>query len=330
MRKHFFQIIFAFFLLIIGLNLATTANSSNISQSLTANYSQSDREYLKHLPLGDGKLSNYPKIGWIWACHTDPNGGGAFRNGEWIKNDGTYDFTSKPSVKGSVTWSSHFNMALQGDRRIFTSNDLPNHPTGIYPISPTDPAFQYDRNPNTISSHKISIELPANPTLASRPSCTPEAVGILLTGAVLFNALDAPGRDAMAHEIQDGCQGHPQKSGVYHYHNVTSCLPDQRTKDGHSVLVGYSLDGFGIYGRYSEGGQALTSASLDECHGHSHQIEWNGKQVEMYHYHATLDFPYTIGCMRGSYTRKNVMAISGDPHQGMLKHWQPPAPIDFH
>ena len=63
---------------------------------------------------------------------------------------------------------------------------------------------------------------------------------------------------------------------------------------------------FGIYGRFGEDGETLSN-DLDECHGHTHeiegdgkQIEWDGKQVEMYHYHATYEYPYTIGCFRGT------------------------------
>ena len=40
-------------------------------------------------------------------------------------------------------------------------------------------------------------------------------IGFLLTGGVFFNALDAQGKDAVAHEVQDRCQGHPERSGAY-------------------------------------------------------------------------------------------------------------------
>ena len=33
----------------------------------------------------------------------------------------------------------------------------------------------------------------------------------------------------------------------------------------------------------------------------------------MYHYHATWDFPYTAGCMRGTYRMSDVMKIAGPP-----------------
>jgi hypothetical protein len=57
----------------------------------------------------------------------------------------------------------------------------------------------------------------------------------------------------------------------------------------------------------------LSSSDLDACHGHTHMIPWDGKMVMMYHYHATWDFPYTLGCFHGSYDLANVRAISGPP-----------------
>jgi hypothetical protein len=271
---------------------------------------------LHRLPLGDGRISTGPRTGYIWACRTDPNAGGAFRDGPWIRSDGTYDFTAKAVVDGSVRWPSRYRIDRHGDRRSFTANDLPDHPTGIFPIAPSDDAFRYDRNPNAIREQAFEFSLPADPQLAPRPSCVPGAVGILSSGAVLFNALDAPGRDAVAHETQDSCQGHPQRSGVYHYHSLTTCLEDRRLADGHSALVGYALDGFGIFGRHGEGGRELTSADLDECHGHSHAIPWDGRTIVMYHYHATWDFPYTIGCLRGAWRLEDMVKISGGEGAG--------------
>ncbi len=92
--------------------------------------------------------------------------------------------------------------------------------------------------------------------------------------------------------------GHPQSSSEYHYHAVSRCLSDSGT--GHSQLVGYAFDGFGIYGPRGESGTPVTDADLDECHGHTHSITWDGQTVSMYHYHATTEYPYTVGCFRGT------------------------------
>ena len=126
-------------------------------------------------------------------------------------------------------------------------------------------------------------------------------IGVMLTGSYFFNALDAAGRDAAAHEVQDACAGHPEMRGAYHYHSLSPCASD--TKSSHSALVGYALDGFGIYGPRGENGKTLTNAGLDECHGHTHAVTWNGKKTRSYHYHATAEYPYTLGCFRGTPVR---------------------------
>jgi hypothetical protein len=305
-------------MLILYTLLSFPATASGATPTPTATFDAQGVD-LTHLPLGDTLHSTDPEVGYIWPCHIDTNSNaGAGVDGPWIdKIDKTYDLTVKDEVHGSVEWPAHkVTITVVGDKRIISTNDLPDHPTGVFPIASTDSAFRYDRNPNKISQQQFQIELPANPTLAAQPSCAPGAVGILLSGVSLFNALDAPGRDAVAHELQDACQGHPEKTGTYHYHSLSNCVPDEVDSTGHSKLMGYALDGFGIYGRHGEDGKILTDADLDACHGHTHAIMWDGKMVVMYHYHATWDFPYTVGCMRGTYNMADVMTISGGPAQG--------------
>jgi hypothetical protein len=89
--------------------------------------------------------------------------------------------------------------------------------------------------------------------------------------------------------------------GVYHYHSLSSCIYD--APSGHSSLLGYAFDGFGLYGTRGEDGGQLTNAALDECNGHPHAITWEGRSVVMYHYHATAAYPYTLGCFRGTAVR---------------------------
>jgi hypothetical protein len=227
-----------------------------------------------------------------------------------MNGDGTWDATKKAVVDGSVTWPHSFTITVQGDQRVFTGNDLPDHPTGVFPISPSDDAYAVDRNPNSIQSQTVTFGVPANPSVAAQPTCVGGEVGIMLSGVVIFNAFDAEGRDAPAHEVQDACDGHPQQSGFYHYHSLSDCIED--TTSGHSALVGYAFDGFGIYGYYGEDGKELTNQDLDACHGHTHVIEWDGRLVEMYHYHATHEFPYVVGCFKGT---PSVRAVSGDGGQ---------------
>jgi len=273
----------------------------------------------KNLPIGDGRISTTPQKGYLMPCQTRFFGApGAFRDGPWIRNDGTWDSTAKITVGGDVAWDNYrYEIRVENGKRRLVGNGLPAHRTGTFPVQRTDDAFNYDRNPNSIRDWQIAVDLPLDPAVAENPSCVPMgAIGVMKSGVALFNAVDAGGRDAVAHEIQDKCNGHPEHDGHYHYHNLSQCIEETRGH-GHSELVGYAFDGFGIFGVFGENGKELTNADLDECHGHTHRITWDGRSVVMYHYHATREYPYTIGCFRG------VSAVAGREGPG----GRPPRPF---
>ncbi len=265
------------------------------------------------LPLGDGKISQTPQRGYVMACNTRfPGGGGAHRAGEWIK-DGYWDPKAKPVVEGQVLWpNAQISVTLEGTgtqaQRVVRANNLPTHASGEFPIRPGSTAYAYDRNPNRIAERSVLLRLPAQPTMAAQPGCVPMGmVGFALSGVAIFNAFDLAGRDAPAYEIQDSCNGHPERNGSYHYHDYSACLKDPQGDAGqHSSLMGYMLDGFPIFGLKGEGGKVLTNADLDECHGHTHEVEIDGEKRSTYHYHFTKEYPYTLGCFRGSVgTKRN-------------------------
>ncbi len=254
------------------------------------------------LPVGDGKYStSAPKAGTVYVCsqyaqNLTSDKGGADTRGPWFTNNNTeYDISKKVHVLGSVTWQASLSNTVSGSTRTITTNDLPNHVTGIFPIKSSDPAYSYDRNPNTIKSQSLTYSLSADPTYNATANCMGGEVGIMLTGVALFNAFDAGGRDAGAWEVQDGCSGHPQSSGEYHYHTLSTCIKDV----GVSTVIGYALDGFPITGPQLGTGNVLTTADLDECHGIVSAINLDGKTTTMYHYVMTEDFPYSASCFRG-------------------------------
>ena len=255
------------------------------------------------IPLGDGYLSSTPKVGYVDSCQTSfPPTGGASVVGPWINTKTkTWNSTTKIHVEGSVKWlSASYHVTVTGGRRLIKTNDLPvGHTTGTFPISPGDPAYAYDHNPNSIKAQSVSWSLPESPAKAAKPTCTAlGAIGVLDDGVLLFNALDGEGRDAVAHELLDSCDEHPMQSGELHHHDVPSCIRSAAT--GSSTLVGYAIDGFGIYVERDAKGQLLTNADLDACHGRTSKVLWNGKRQVVFHYDATLEYPYTIGCFEGT------------------------------
>jgi hypothetical protein len=288
----------------------STATTTTATTTTTTTVSTApDTADLTQLPIGDNKYTTAPKTGYIFTCSQTFTGGGASVAGPWINSTtGTFNFTAKTVVAGSIPWAAqNYTITLAGATRTVATNDLPNHNTGTFPIASSDPTYAYDQNPNSIAAQTLSYSLAANPSAATTPTCLPNGiVGFILTGTVIFNGLDAGGRDAVAHEGQDLCQGHPAPGSTYHYHSLTSCISDPGT--AHSNLLGYALDGFGVFGSRGSDGSQLTDADLDECHGHTHAIPWDGATVTMYHYHATREYPYTMGCFHGTAVKANYIA----------------------
>jgi hypothetical protein len=283
--------------------------TSRAAGHATAHASAASATDLTRLPLGDGHVSTTSaKRGWIYACSAgNPAGGGAFRDGPWIDTaNGTFNEKAKVAVDGAVTWSQakvSFTQLAGGGLRI-AGDDLPtNRTTGIFPIASTDAAYAYDRNPNSIAAQSISFTLP-KPTAAASPSClNGGAIGVALNGVEIFDGLDALNRDAVAHETQDACSGHPQQQSVYHYHDDPICLWDKASSTKPSGLFGYALDGYPIFGPRGAGGRFVTDAQLDACHGTTSTVTLDGRRVRTYHYVATIEYPYTLGCFHGTPVR---------------------------
>ena len=253
--------------------------------------------------VADDHLTSTPKRGYLMACRgANPNAPVAQADGPWIRN-GTLYPADKIVVQGEVNWTkAQISVATSNQSRVIQANNLPLHSTGTFPVAASDPASQYDRNPNQIRAQNIDLHLPLDPEVAANPTCLDVgAVAFMLTNVSLFNAVDARGQDAAAHEIMDSCNGHPEARGVYHYHTISPCQTDKRDANGHSEVMGYALDGFGVFGPYTGLGSAqVTNAELDECHGHIGEVIWQGKVQSIYHYHLNNEFPFSIGCFRGT------------------------------
>jgi hypothetical protein len=255
------------------------------------------------LPVGDDKyVTGKAKRGYVYACSayaaqlSGGGGGGAQLPGPWFSDDlTTYDLDDKATVRGSVSWPAESSTTTRNGKRTITTNDLPGHTTGTYPVQASDPAYQYDRNPNTISEQDVTLVVTRRPAYGA-PQCMGGQVGVMTTGALLFSAFDARGRDAGAWEVQDDCSGHPQMQGAYHYHTLSACI--RGTKVG--KVIGWALDGFPITGPVVSRGNILTTKDLDVCHGITSKVWLGGRKVTTYHYVMTQDFPYSVSCFRAT------------------------------
>ena len=252
------------------------------------------------LPVGDSKyVTDGAKKGYVYVCNANfvpASQAGAQVRGPWFTSNNTqWDINKKVAVQGSVMWQQNITVKIENGKRVVTTNDLPDHHTGTFPIASSDPAYQYDRNPGTITAQTLAYNLAASPSYGA-PQCMGGEVGVMTTGVALFDAFDAGGRDAGAWEVQDSCDGHPQNKGEYHYHTLSRCIKDTSVQ----TVIGYALDGFPITGPKVGDKNFLTTDDLDECHGIVSDIMLDGKKVTSYHYVMTEDFPYSVSCFRAT------------------------------
>lgn len=188
------------------------------------------------------------------------------------------------------------NLRLSHDETVLIvrSQGYPNHPTAIFPNS---------GNPNTILVQDFTFRLPLKPKMADHITTLPMGpVGMALNGVVFFNPFEQGGMNAVEGYSEvwlDACCGHPQQTGVYHYHKYPTCVKSPFKDDGqqHSPLIGFAFDGFPVYGPYESAGKMAKdlaeAAALDVCSGHS-------DPQRGYHYHVTPGrFPYILGGYAG-------------------------------
>lgn len=233
----------------------------------------------------------------------------------WVVEDSVI-ISKIPSVEGSVDWESELVMTETDTERTLVGNGLPNHPTGTFAVEKDTEAYAYysqlpaegyeNAAEIPIAAYEIDLTLPRDPEPNAEPSC----IESIFTGVVsqtggswhLDVALDAEDHllDPVAALPMDSCWGHPYMK-QYHYHGYSwKCFPNQGEAGRHSPLFGYAIDGFGVFGPLGDDGKMVTNASLDECHGHTHEIDWDGQRRVMYHYHVNNEYPYSIGCFRGT------------------------------
>ena len=292
------------------INNAMGVMSTNMNEISVACNDNKVNYDLTHLPIGDPLIlqravgDTEPEVGKLWLCRIPADGGGAAPSDDWVNEDGSWNYIIKPKVEGENAFNSEFNVALDGQgNRVITGNNLPMLTTGTFPIERDTLAWNYDKNPNHISSHVVDITFDAIPSENDEPSCVGfGANGISLAGSAIYQGSSTLGTDAAAWEILDNNGGHTDGTETYHYHYLAENVLAELDPDngGHSSLMGYMQDGFGIFGPRGEDGDILVSADLDVCHGHIHDIEWDGEIRNMFHYHWTYDFPYNVGCFRGT------------------------------
>ena len=138
-------------------------------------------------------------------------------------------------------------------------------------------------------------QIPLNPEPAITPVSAANAlyrgaIALAVNGVPIFNALNNRGDDAFLAGELDQWGGHAGKADDYHYHIAPLHL---QALIGADKPIAYALDGYAIYGILEVDGSE--PRGLDAFNGH---IGPNG----VYHYHASMTYPYINGGMYGKVT----------------------------
>ena len=229
------------------------------------------------------------QIGGCWYLKSGAKPVYFYRDGERFVD--LFSYHRKDSNRDGVD-----NIRISHDDRflIIESQGYPNHPTAVFPNS---------GNPNSIRVQKFTFRLPLEPKLAETVTRLPMGpIGTALNGVVFFNPIEMGCQNAVEGYSEvwlDSCCGHPQQTGVYHYHKYPSCVKSPFADDGkqHSPIIGFAFDGFPLYGPYEDAGvmakELQGDRALDVCNGHKDALRG-------YHYHVTPGrFPYILGGYAG-------------------------------
>ena len=186
------------------------------------------------------------------------------------------------------------------DYVVINTNNIPDHDL-------------HTNNPNCASPQNYTFKIPKQPLLFDRPlpvTRDMQAIGVALNGIVIAGPYDSQGKIAPYNRQVDQCSAHADPEGMYHYHFAPLCMRD--ANDHMLALdaneqIGWSFDGYKINGlvdRYDH------MPEIDTCNGHDHGGE--------YHYHATVDFPFFMGCFKakpytGNFNQKRKGTLSRCP-----------------
>lgn len=163
-------------------------------------------------------------------------------------------------------------------------------------------------------------QIPLTPVLAEKPVSAKEqlfrgAIALAANGVPIFNPIKNDGRtDTFIAGELDEFGGHCGRADDYHYHIAPMHL---QKYVGQGQPIAYALDGFPIYGLFNSAAKKGAANESQCCPlGSLEPLDWlNGHHAPapagapadakgLYHYHASVKYPYVNGGMRGVVTVK--------------------------
>ncbi|MEO1524153.1 MAG: YHYH protein [Planctomycetota bacterium] len=175
------------------------------------------------------------------------------------------DYESDPLLNSlfvNQTGATGYNGAVVNFDSVVLDDDYVHiHTSGIPHYSTIGPWAQ---NPNDATDQDVTFYIPRHPEVESGAKSPTRlgAIGTWIDGTAIFNWSDGRSYQNQGNWNQlavifegvsfDACSAHPPGNGTYHTHGVPTCLVNELGDDGsgHSPILGWSFDGFPIYGPY--------------------------------------------------------------------------------
>lgn len=267
--------------------------------------------------VSNGLASDHEMGPWCPSTITD----GAEAGGVWLEGGEIYDVDGE-FVKNMATFYNDNTWKMYDeDGNIYKTETLADCNNAANPnVGAEYENFCVECLPSYISNISHTYLIPKTPVITAEISSfgeagggvggpppgeemgggPPDAAGGLSARGIAFNGIvfDAPAPiDAIlgAYTLApfDDAGGHINLAAGYHYHTNTGSTTKFNQTDGHAAMIGYAMDGHGIYEQLNEDGTEPTD--LDECRGHT-------DDTRGYHYHVSS--PGTnnfFNCLKGAY-----------------------------
>jgi hypothetical protein len=232
----------------------------------------------------------------------------ADKGGIWLENGKVYDVDGE-FIKNMATFYNDKTWKMyDANGKIYKTETLEDCNNAANPNVGSEYAnFCVECLPSYISNLSQTYLIPKTPVIQSTVTSYGGAGGPPTGGnaglsarGIAFNGIrfDAPAPTnailgAYTLAPFDDAGGHINLNAGYHYHAAMGKTTKFNQPDGHAAMIGYALDGHGIYEQLSENG--LEPSDLDECRGHT-------DATRGYHYHVSA--PGTnnfFNCLKGAY-----------------------------
>ncbi|MBY0262872.1 MAG: YHYH protein [Phycisphaerales bacterium] len=217
------------------------------------------------------------------------------------------------------------------DRWLYVESDGLPHEPWTYPLMVGIKSWQQQVPLPQAYTGNNAWQIPLKPELADRPISGKTqlyrgAIALAANGVPIFNALNNRGDDTFKVGELDEYGGHAGRGDDYHYHIAPLALQKVVGKD---KPIAYALDGFPLYGLFdpaAKKGEDKScplggTAKLDELNGHF-GVNADGSRG-LYHYHASIAYPYINGGVRGKVTVKDDQ-IDPQPRANPVRQWLQP------